>query len=202
MYVIWKGVVKAVPIKDSLLVKRSRAGELGAFDELVKRYENKVYTLAYRYIGNHNDANDMARAAFIRAYQSLSTCGGNTGFATWLYKITVNTCLDANRKDNKHNDLSLDKLMTQPKGTPSSAISEPSPEKCLAQSQLKDAVHKVLITLSGEYRMVLILKEILGLNYSEMAYCLGWPENIVKSKLHRARQALKEKIMAKRELTG
>lgn len=94
--------MKSCTPDDGLLVKKSRAGDLDAFEELVKRYEKKVYTLAYRYTGNHDDANDIAQNAFINAYRFLPSFRGKASFATWLYGITANACRDEIRKQSGH----------------------------------------------------------------------------------------------------
>jgi RNA polymerase sigma-70 factor (ECF subfamily) len=85
---------------DQLLVKRTLRGDTYAFDELVKTYQNKVYMLAYRYMGNEDDANDMAQESFIKAFRSLRSFKGDASFGTWIYRITTNVCLDELRRRN------------------------------------------------------------------------------------------------------
>lgn len=184
---------------DNLLVKRSKDGKLDAFEELVKRYEGNVYTVAYRLMGNHADASDLAQDAFIRAYQSLQSFREDAGFATWLYRITSNICLDEIRKHNRHKKLSLDEMILNPGGNPILAVTELSPEENLEKTEVKDLVQRYLNTLSREHRLILILREIQGLSYKEIAFCLDCSINTVKTRLLRARQALKVRIFETRE---
>jgi len=185
---------------DNLLVKRSKDGNLDAFEELVKRYESKVYTVAYRYMGNHADASDLAQDAFIQAYQALQSYRGDASFAIWLLRITSNVCRDEIRKHNRHKKLSLDEMILKPGGNPILAVTELSPEENLEKTEMKDFVQRYLNTLSREHRLILILRETQGLSYKEIAFCLDCSINTVKTRLHRARQALKERIMEKSEL--
>jgi len=184
---------------DSLLVRKSKAGDLDAFEELVKRYEKKVYTLAYRYSGNYDDANDIAQNAFIKAYKSLPSFRGEASFATWLYKITANACCDDIRKQSKHNNLPLDNAIQLYRETPLFATKELSPEEYVEREELRDLVNRCLKSLSDDQRLILILREMHGLSYNELASCLDCPMNTVKVKLYRARRLLKEKIVEKRE---
>jgi len=186
---------------DSLLVKKSKAGDLDAFEELVKRYEKRIYSLAFRYSGNYDDANDIAQNAFFNAYKSLPSFRGEASFATWLYRITANACLDEIRKQNKHNYLPLDNAIQSQWGNSLPAAAPyPSPEEHLEREELKDLVKRCLKSLPGDHRLILILREMYGLSYNELCSCLGCSMNTVKVKLHRARRALKEEIMEKQEL--
>lgn len=192
-------MVKLCAPDDKLLVKRSKAGELDAFEELVRRYERKIYALAYQYVGNHDDANDIAQDAFINAYKTLTSFRGESSFSTWLYRITINACLDQIRKQSKRNRLILDSAM-MPHRENRLLLTELSPEEHVEQEELKELLQRCLKSLSSDHRLVLILREVHGLSYNEISYCLGCPLNTVKVKLHRARQALKKRMLEKREL--
>lgn len=192
--------MKLCTSEDSILVEKSRAGDVAAFEELVKRYEKKIYTLAYRYSGNYDDANDIAQDAFIKAYRSMPSFKGEASFATWLYKITVNVCRDEFRKKIRHNNLSLDEAIQPHRETPIFAATKLSPQEYAEREDLKDFVKRCLKSLSSDHRLILILREIYGMSYNELASCMECPMNTVKARLHQARQALKKKIMDRREL--
>jgi len=196
----WDGVVKLCTLDDSLLVKKSKAGDLDAFEELVKRYEKKIYTLAFRYSGNYDDANDIAQNAFFKAYKSLPSFRGEASFATWLYRITANACHDKIRKQNKYNYLPLDNAIQPYRENPLFAAPDPSSGEYLERKELKDLVKRCLNSLSSDHRLILILREMYGLSYNELASCMGCSLNTVKVKLYRARYALKEKIIKRQEL--
>lgn len=185
---------------DDLLVKRSRNGDLDAFEELVKRYEGKVYTVAYRFMGNHADASDLAQDAFIRAYQALPSFRGDASFATWLYRIVSNVCRDEIRKQQRHKKVSLDEVMLQPGGNPSLMAAEMSPEESAETNEIQYMVQKQLNSLSGDHRLILVMREIQGLSYEEIASSLDCTLGTVKSRLNRARQTLRQKMLEQREL--
>ncbi|MFZ5645449.1 MAG: RNA polymerase sigma factor [Bacillota bacterium] len=185
---------------DEHLVKRSREGDADAFDELVKKYQSKVFTVAYRFMGNHADANDLAQDAFIRAYQALSSFRGDSSFATWLYRITSNVCRDEIRKQNRYKKVSLDEMMTQPGGGPNLTAADLTPEESLDRVELRDTVQRHLNSLSSEHRLILVMRDIQGLSYEEIASSLDCTLGTVKSRLNRARQTLKKRIIEQREL--
>lgn len=187
-------------LDDKLLVEKSRAGDLDAFEELVKRYEGKVYTVAYRFVGNHADASDLAQETFVRVYQSLPGFRGESSFATWLYRIAANVCRDDLRKKQRRQKVSLDEIMEQPGGYAHPASTDIGPEEAMEQLETRTAVQVCLNSLSEEHRLVLVMREVQGLSYEEIAAVLGCSLGTVKSRINRARQALKQKINAKREL--
>lgn len=185
---------------EDLLLKRSRDGDLNAFEELVKRYESKVYTIAYRFTGNHADAGDLAQDAFIRAYQALGSFRGDASFATWLYRIASNVCRDELRRQQRHKKVSLDEMMTQSGGNPTLVSPGLSPQECLEKKEIQELVQKQLDSLSGDMRLILVMREIQGLSYEEIAVALDCNLGTVKSRLNRARQTLKQRVIGHREL--
>lgn len=192
-------MVKLCVPDDKLLVKRSKAGEMDAFEELVRRYERKIYALAYQYVGNHDDANDIAQDAFINAYKTLTSFRGESSFSTWLYRITINACMNQIRRQIKRNRLILDIAMTPHRENPL-LFAELSPEDHVEREELRELLRRCIKSLSRGHRLVLLLREVHGLSYNEISYCLGCPLNTVKVKLHRARRALKKRILEKRDL--
>jgi RNA polymerase sigma-70 factor (ECF subfamily) len=185
---------------DEQLVRRSRTGDLDAFDELVRKYQSKVYTLAFRFMGNHADAGDLSQDAFIRAYQALSSFRGDASFATWLYRITANVCRDEIRKQSRYKKVSLDEVIMQPGGSGSLAATGPTPEESLEKVELKDVVQRHLNALSDEHRLILVMRDIQGMSYDEIAASLDCTLGTVKSRLNRARQTLKKRLLEHREL--
>jgi RNA polymerase sigma-70 factor (ECF subfamily) len=186
---------------DDVLVQKCKNGDLDAFDQLVKRYETKVYSLAYRFTGNHADANDLAQETFIRVYQALSSFRGDSSFATWLYRVASNVCRDELRRQQRRKKISLDEMMSQAGGNLYLADEGESPEESLEKSELQQAVQKCLNSLSDEHRLILIMREIQGLSYEEIAAALDCSLGTVKSRLNRSRQALKQKIIIDLELS-
>ena len=189
-----------MPLEDQLLVERSKKGDREAFEHLVRLYENKVYTIAYRLMGNHADASDLAQDAFIKIYQALPNFRGDSSFSTWIYHITVNVCRDELRKRQRRPTVSLDEPTGENNNTYEIRSHAPGPEEMLDRSETQAMIQECLNTLSDDYRTILVMREIQDLAYEEIAELLGCSLGTVKSRLSRARQALKEKISKQMEL--
>lgn len=190
-----------MPLEDQLLVERSKKGDREAFEHLVRLYENKVYTIAYRLMGNYADASDLAQDAFIKIYQALPNFRGDSSFSTWIYHITVNVCRDELRKRQRRPTVSLDDNSSENNNnTYEIRSNDPGPEEMLDRSETQAMIQSCLNTLSDDYREIIVMREIQELAYEEIAEILGCSLGTVKSRLSRARQALKEKITKKMEL--
>ncbi|CCO09298.1 RNA polymerase sigma factor [Desulforamulus hydrothermalis] len=192
-----------MPLEDQLLVERSKKGDREAFEHLVQLYENKVYTIAYRLMGNHADAADLAQEAFIKIYQALPNFRGDSSFSTWIYHITVNVCRDELRKRQRRPTVSLDEPAADGNNNTYEIRSvAPGPEEMLDRSETQAMIQQCLNALSDDYRTILVMREIQELSYEEIADILGCSLGTVKSRLSRARQALKEKISQQMSFTS
>lgn len=189
-----------MPLEHQLLVERSKKGDKIAFEHLVQLYENKVYTIAYRLMGNHADAADLAQDSFIKIYQALPNFRGDASFNTWIYHITVNVCRDEMRKRQRRPTVSLDEPTNSNGSTYEIRSTDPGPEEELDRNETRAMVQQCLNSLSDDYRTVLVMREIKEMSYDEIAEILGCSLGTVKSRLSRARQALKEKISKQMEL--
>ncbi len=163
------------------LVWRSRAGDLEAFDALVRAYQDRVYSLAYRITGNHEDAGDAAQEAFLRAYRALPTFRSEAAFGTWLYRIAANAALDLVRRRPPGAATAL------PAGPPADG----DPEAEAHRREVSRRVHLALGQLPAEYRVVVVLRDLHGLAYEEIASVLELPVGTVRSRLSRGREALR-----------
>lgn len=181
---------------DELLVERAKRGDVAAFEQLIAQYEKKVYNLAYRLTGNHEDASDVAQEAFIRVYNSLPEFRGDSSFATWLYRIVNNVGMDELRKRKRQRVTSLDDTVTVEDGEMTRQLADHAdgPEQALERVETQRAVQESISALDEEYRMVVVMCDLQGYSYNEIAETLGINLGTVKSRLHRARQALKEKF--------
>ncbi|HHW44029.1 MAG TPA: sigma-70 family RNA polymerase sigma factor [Desulfotomaculum sp.] len=182
------------------LIDRARNGDLDAFTDLVCRYEKKVFTAAYRIMGNYSDACDLAQEVFIRVYQALPRFRGDCSFITWLYRITANLCRDELRRQGRQKKNSLDEMLASSAGKSLPVDQCPSPCESLERREFQEIVQGCLNELPEEYRLVLIMREIQGLSYDEIAATLDISLGTVKSRLSRARQAFRQKISGRREL--
>ncbi|HZJ85099.1 MAG TPA: sigma-70 family RNA polymerase sigma factor [Syntrophomonadaceae bacterium] len=183
---------------DERLVKESLQGDKAAFEELVFQYQNKIYALSYRYMGNEQDAYDMTQEAFLKAYRSLRTFKGDSSFGTWMYRVATNVCLDElRRRKRRIVAFSLDEpLATQEGDELGKEIPDNSltPDLIYEQKELSEYIQSQLNELKSEHKTVIILRDIMGLTYEEMAGVLDVSLGTVKSRLSRARISLRKKL--------
>lgn len=177
------------------LVASAKAGDLAAFEELVSRYERKIFRLAMNITGNREDAEDVMQEAFLKSYAHLKEFQGGSRFYTWLVRIAVNEALMKLRK-RKPNQISLD-APREPDGEAFPQEVEdwgPSPEQRFAQTELAGILSQTIETLEPGYRMVFVLRDLEELSTEETAELLGLSVAAVKSRLLRARLKLRDKL--------
>lgn len=184
---------------DNILVDLARRGDMDAFEQLVARYESRVYTIAYRFTGNYADASDLAQEAFIRVYRSISSFRGESSLLTWLTRVVTNVCKDELRRRAKHKIVSIDEMAE--KGQVSEPETRQKPlEEAVLKKEWQEEVQQILSSLTYEHRAVIIMRDIQGYSYEEIAAILECSLGTVKSRLNRARQILKNKLLARNEL--
>lgn len=180
-------------LSDEILIKNAQKGKDAALEALLFAYEKKVYNVAYRYMGNEADAFDMTQEALIKIYKSLRTFRLGSSFSAWVYRLTVNTCLDSLRKRKKE-PLSLESTMES--GMTFEDQGSTSPEAHVLHIESSDDIQKAINTLCEDHRITVILRDIQGLSYDEIAETLRVSIGTVKSRLSRGRQRLKEILLA------
>lgn len=177
---------------DAELVRRAAAGERAAFDVLVKRYQKRAYAVAYGMVQGPEPALDVTQEAFVKAYQSIRSFGGRSNFYTWLYRIVVNTAIDYLRREQRERTVSYDDgrqidalaAATGPQGSLS------TPETSARRTEAKDAIVKAIARLPPEQRAAILLREVEGLSYKEIAAVMRCSKGTVMSRLHYARRKL------------
>lgn len=179
------------------LVARAKSGDTDAFAQLVEENQNRIYSLALRMVGNPEDAADLAQEAFLSAWRGLEHFQGEAAFSTWLYRLTSNACIDFLRREKRKRAagsvLSLDD--TEEGATLDLPDYDADPHRQLERGEVRRAIADGLAGLSPEHRRVLALREISGLSYAEIADLLGLEEGTVKSRISRARLALRKKLV-------
>jgi len=182
------------------LILQAQAGDRHSFDQLVAQAYPLVFNTAYRILGDHDAAADATQTSFVRAYRSLRTFRGSSSFTTWLYRIVSNVCLDmVRRRKRQAQSLTLDSD-EESQGERDIPDERDHPERLLLETELQQAVHRALQTLSPEHRVVLTLYDLAGFSYEEIAAMLKLPLGTVKSRLNRARLALRDEMSARTEL--
>ncbi len=172
---------------------------MSSFNLLVERYQGQLYSLSLRHVGDRQLAEDVTQEAFISAWRSIRTYKGGS-FKAWLFRIAINQARDLYRRSNRHRATSLDELLEQ--GTvnaPESALEE-GPEAAALSSASLRAVEQCLQKLPPEHRLVVLLSDVQGLTYDELTETLGLPLGTVKSRLFRARTALRRLLLETGEL--
>jgi RNA polymerase sigma-70 factor (ECF subfamily) len=177
---------------DAFLVQRTLDGDVEAYGVLVQRYERQVYSLAYRMLGNGDDAADLAQDTFLRAYGALASFRQDASFLTWLYKITSNLCIDFMRARKSRAAVSLDFEVEE--GREPIADRSSSPEDTALRGAVSEVVQDAVMCLPAKYRVVVVMRHLQGLTIEEIADQLHLPPGTVKTHLFRARQMLKERL--------
>ena len=186
------GGVSPVADEDSTLIARCRAQDRAAFDELVLKYQDRVYSLAYRLTGNPEDAADVAQEAFLKVYRNIDGFRGGASFYTWMYRIAVNTVISRRRYDSaRPQPVSLDAADLEGRAASSAA---PDPSDAASRAELQRLVAEAISRLEDPHRVLIVLRDIQGHDYDEIAEILDCPRGTVKSRLHRARCALRQAL--------
>ncbi|KJU83798.1 RNA polymerase sigma factor AlgU [Candidatus Magnetobacterium bavaricum] len=182
---------------DDALINAFRAGQEPAFDDLVLKYKDRVFNMCYRMMGDYDEANDCAQETFIKAYRAMGGFRGDSSFSTWLYRIAVNTCKS---KLTSLKYLFFKRMLsTNAEGddglTPGDISDERfSPEHPLRKRQQDEVIQRAIRSLPLRQRTVVVLRDIEGLSYDEIASVTGLNSGTVKSNIARGRQTLRDKL--------
>ena len=176
---------------EKVLLARAKKGEIAAFESLMTAYENRVYTLALRSTGSEHDAADITQEVFLDSFR------GDSSLSTWLYRVTSNLCVDfARKRAAEGSTASIDDAES-----PAASIPDPSraiqPEQAAENQELREELQYALAQLSEEHRRVVLLRDVAGLPYTEIARTLELEEGTVKSRLARARNSLRKILLAR-----
>ena len=182
-------------MNEILLISRARTGDREAFGALVEQYRDNVYRLAYRMCGNEYDADEAAQEAFVAAWRALPNFRGDAKFSTWLYRLTTNAAIDVMRREKRHQTIGDGEMIEV-------ADESDSPQETVERTEQQEAVQKALATWSEEYREVLLLRYMEELDYAEIAEVLKLPSGTVKSRINRAKAALKTALLKSGNIFG
>jgi RNA polymerase sigma-70 factor, ECF subfamily len=173
-------------------VRRVQAGDTEAFEPLVEKYKRKVFRLAYQVLRDQEEALDVAQEAFVKAFRALPAFKGDSAFYTWLFRITMNVALDRKRqRATRVKSLGTDDV-TPEEWERTATSTDPDPEDVASGAERRERIRKGLDSLSEHHRTIIILSDIEGLQYREIAEVLGIPMGTVMSRLHHARKRLRE----------
>ena len=180
------------PPDEGDLVKRARHGDLAAYDELVKLYQERIYATVYHMTSNHEDANDLAQEAFIKAFHALKSFKGGSSFYTWVYRIAVNKTINFLKQRKHRSHLSLNDLDFNAEHDPDlvALISEKTPRREAGLAELQEKLNAAMQKLSEPHRLVVTLHDVQGLSHDDIAKIMDCNIGTVRSRLFYARQQL------------
>ncbi len=185
--------------EEERLVEKAILGDSYAFEQLMEKHESKMYAVALRMCANREDAQDCLQDAMIRIYKALPSFKGQSSFSTWAYRITMNTCLDDLRRKKVRQAASLDAMLDLG-WTPSDE--NDTPERHQDNAEMRRAISKAIQTLPEEMRSAVVLRDIQGFSYDEIAVILSTNVGTVKSRISRGREKLREILSRQPELFG
>ena len=180
---------------DEAIVKRVQQGDVSAYNILVIKYQHKVAQIISKFVGNSADVNDVAQEAFIKAYKAINNFRGESSFYTWLYRIVVNaakTYLESNSKRKNHIDVDSEEF--QSIDSQGVLTSRESPDKIIESQELQQVILSAMNELPEELRQAIMLREVEGMSYEDMADLLQIPIGTVRSRIFRARQFIEERM--------
>lgn len=182
-------------LEQSALIGRIVAGETELFESLVLEHQTRVYNLALRMVANRADAEDCAQEAFLKAFRNLSSFRGEASFSSWLYRLTTNVCLDHLRAKGRRAETSL---TAEAESGAQTELPHPAdgPEVIAERNERRAAVHRALRQLPDDFRQVLLLRELGGLSYDEIAHEMALESGTVKSRIFRARRKMADILRA------
>jgi RNA polymerase sigma-70 factor (ECF subfamily) len=182
----------SAPVDEDELVRDARQGNLTAYDELVKRYQERIYATLYHMTSNHEDANDLAQESFIKAFQALKSFKGGSSFYTWLYRIAVNKTINFLKQRKNRTHISLNNIDFNAEHDPDliALISEQTPRRAAGLTELQEKLNEALMKLSESHRLVVVMHDVQGLSHEEIAEAMDCNVGTVRSRLFYARQQL------------
>jgi RNA polymerase sigma-70 factor (ECF subfamily) len=173
-------------------VKRAREGDMSAYDDLVRKYQERIYATIYHMTSNHEDANDLAQESFVKAFQALKSFKGGSSFYTWLYRIAVNKTINFLKQRKNRQHMSLNDLDFNAEHNPDlvALISDKTPRRDAGLSELQGKLNEALLKLSDSHRLAVVLHDVQGLSHEEIAKIMHCNIGTVRSRLFYARQQL------------
>jgi RNA polymerase sigma-70 factor (ECF subfamily) len=177
---------------DVALVRQAQEGDLSAFDQLVRRYQDRIYGTVYHMTSNHEDANDLAQEAFIKAFHALPSFKGDSSFFTWVYRIAVNKTINFLKQRRNRGHMSLNDLDVNVENDPDlvALVSDRTPRRETGLAELQEKLNAAMQKLSEEHRMVVTLHDIQGMPHEEIGRIMNCNVGTVRSRLFYARQQL------------
>lgn len=191
---------ETISFEDATLVEQVRKGDMQAFGALVAKYQDRIYNLALRMCGRPSDAEELAQETFLKALERISQFRGSSQFYTWLFRIAANLAISHRRRAGRVRFQALDGPEEGDQNQAAALTAamaqrrEAAPEASIMSAETRQRVTRALEELDDEFRLVVVLRDVEDMDYGQIAQVLGLPTGTVKSRLHRARCILKDKL--------
>jgi RNA polymerase sigma-70 factor (ECF subfamily) len=187
-----KPIPATLPLEDLELVRRSQQGDLCSYDELIRRYQERIYATIYHMTSNHEDANDLAQETFIKGFQALKSFKGDSSFYTWVYRIGVNKTINFLKQRKNKTHMSLNDLDFNAENDPDmvALVSDKTPRRDANLNELQEKLNAAILKLSPVHRLVVTLHDVQGLSHEEIGKMMDCNIGTVRSRLFYARQQL------------
>jgi len=199
----------AIQFEDALLVEQCQRGDMSAFGQLVAKYQDKVFNTCWRISGNRDDAGDLTQDVFCKALEAIGTFRRKSGFYTWVFRIAVNLAISQRRRAGRTVNLTGEEDNAKPFDQQAAGLKRRveqddarDPAEEIQDREIRALVARALEEIEDEYRTVVVLRDIEGFDYGEIADILEVPSGTVKSRLHRGRMALRERLGSVLEASG
>jgi RNA polymerase sigma-70 factor (ECF subfamily) len=189
------------PDQEERLIRRLKERDEQAFRQMIKLYQQRIYQLIFRMLSSRQEAEDIGQEVFVTVFKSIESFRGDSKFSTWLYRIAINHCknrIKYLKRRDYHRAAPLDEVADREAGAQDAGIflqsQVPAPDQMVEGLQIEAILQRELANLDEEHRSLIILRDVENLSYEEIAQITLLPEGTVKSRLHRARMALKERL--------
>ena len=190
-------------MNEERIVCELKAGNYTVFREIVELFKNRVYGMAYKFTNNYDEAQDLSQEIFLKIYKEIGSFRFESKLSTWIYRISINTCLDWKRKNNKVKILSTS-IINDDDETIELDIKDdnPLPDEAFIQSENQREVHELVYGLPDKYKTVIIMYHFNNMSYQDISLALNIPERTVETRLYRARRLMKDELIKLNERGG
>lgn len=182
--------------EEEKIVRQLQSGDFSNYDKIVNSYKNRIFGMAYKFTNDYDETQDLAQEVFLKVYRQIKNFRGDSKLSTWIYRISVNTCLDWKKKKNRLKSINFSSMVNEENKDQTIDIKDESmlPDEVILKGEDQKQVHKLIYELSDKYKTVLIMYHFNEMSYSDIATALNIPQRTVETRLYRARRMLKDKI--------